>query len=338
MAKHIVILFSLMLASCLSMNAQKVINLNDEGDGKYTIEASLNGVGVRTFYVAESWFASVSPTTYNFLYENDYIRDADIKGMTVLKMPDGTSSKAGSFVIRSLRIGNIIVKDLPAFVIKKQTAPLLIGNSAFDCFGVVSQDGTKLIIDDRDEAFEGVEIAQENGAEDEVTSLKTLAQKYVDERDYENAAACFEQLEARGELNPFTEYQYIVVLNVLEKNDKTLNMSKAWLAENEGKSLTMDYWIYDGLGDCYSRMKQTDLAIENYTKAVEVYCEMFGTTEKGIQKSLFKDETLGYTLYDLGRLYATKKNLRQAEYYCALAAKCGNAPAKEFCDKYHVKY
>ena len=28
-----------------------------------------------------------------------------------------------------------------------------------------------------------------------------------------------------------------------------------WLAENEGKSITMDYWIHNGLGASYARLR-----------------------------------------------------------------------------------
>lgn len=80
------VMFVLLQAgACL---AQTVIHLNPESEGRYMLDATVNGVGVRTYYTEESWFASMSSTT-----------------------------KAGSFVIRNLRIGNVIVKDLPAFVI-----------------------------------------------------------------------------------------------------------------------------------------------------------------------------------------------------------------------------
>jgi len=329
------ILASLLIAAAyaLSLNAQSVITLNEESDGRYTVDASVNGVGVRTFYTAESWFASMSTTTYLFLYENGYIADADVRGITALKMPDGSSTKAASFVIRNLKIGNVIVQNLPAFVVKKQTVPLLIGNSAFDCFGEVTQEGHRLIINDAEDL--GTPVAE---AVDPLDSLKAAAQAHLDAKEYNEAASCLDILYRNGELSMLNEYQYAVILNILEKDDENIAVSEKWLGDNEGKSLTMDYWVYDGLGDTYTRKKETDKAIECYEKAVAAYCKLFNTTEKEIKKSNFQDETLGYTLYDLGRLHASKRNLNKAEYYCALAAKCGNAAAKEFCDTYKVKY
>lgn len=335
-ARHIIIAtLSAVLLSMTCAKAQTVIEMTEIEEGKYMVDATLNGVGVKTYFVPESWFASVSSTTYQFLYENGYIVDNDVKGMTTVKMPDGSTTKAGSFVIRSLRMGNVIVKDLPAFVIKKQSVPLLIGNSAFDCFGDLSiDDKARLTINDADEIHDSVQDA----ALAYTDSLKVTSQKFLDEKNYKGAADCFEALMEVEELSMYNEYQYIVVLNLLSRNDDTIQHSMKWFEQNGGKSLTLDYWIYDGLGDSYARKNDHDRAIEYYEKAVETYYAMFSTTEADVRKSNFQDETLGYTLYDLGRQYAHKNNLKKAKSCCSLAAKCGNAAAREFCDTYHVKY
>ena len=66
MRRHLAILLAA-LAGTLTLSAQSVIKLNPQSDGRYTIDATVNGVGVKTFYAAENWFASVSSTTYLFL-------------------------------------------------------------------------------------------------------------------------------------------------------------------------------------------------------------------------------------------------------------------------------
>lgn len=336
--KKILLIFALALTS-ISINAQSVINLNEEADGSYTMNATLNGVGVRTYYAPESWFASVSSTTYLFLYENGYIKDADVNGMTTVKMPNGTSTKAGSFVIRNLQIGKIIVQNLPAFVIAKQKVPVIVGNSAFDCFGTVSQEGRKLIIDDR---FEEDFIAEATPVQqveeyDPLEDLKKEVQTYLTTENYEAAAECFAQLQEAGVLTMYSEYQYAQVLNNLRRNDENITLSTRWIEENAGRALNLDYWMYDGLGDCYARKGNKSEAIKNYEAAVDAYCRMFNTSEKEIKKSVFKDETLGHTLYNLAMQYATI-NIGKTEYYAALAAKSGNKSAAEYCRKAKIKF
>jgi len=328
------ILALLAAALCaLSLNAQSVIKLNPQADGKYTIDATVNGVGVKTYYAAENWFASVSSTTYLFLYENDYIQDADVNGVTVLKMPDGSTVKAGSFVIRNLRIGNIIVQNLPAFVLTKQNVPLIVGNSAFDCFGEVVQDGNRLLV------YDGT-VLEEETQEPELEpsdELKVAAQNYLEAKDYQAAAGCFESLKQMGELNMYNEYQYAMVLNILGRSDECIALCDKWIENNLGRAMVLDYWMYDALGDCYARKRETLKSIENYEKAVATYCKLFNTSEKEIKKSKFQDETLSYTLYDLGRQYASV-NIGKTEYYMALSAKSGNRAAQDFCKSVHIKY
>lgn len=332
MIRHFTAALLVAALSAMSLQAQSVIKLNPESDGRYTMEASVNGVGVRTFYAAENWFASMSSTTYLFLYENGYIADEDVRGVTVVKMPDGSTTKAASFVIRNLRIGNIIVKDLPAFVITKQTVPLLVGNSAFDCFGEVTQEGNRLLVNDAEEiaeaAPEPLELADE---------LKMSVQTYLDNKNYEDAAVAMKRLYDMGELNMYNEYQYAMVLNILGRGDECIALCNEWISENKGRSLMLDYWMYDAMGDSYARKSDSKNAILYYEEAVSAYCNLFNTTLNDIKKSKFKDETLGYTLYDLGRQYAYV-NIGKTEYYCALAAKSGNEAAIRFCKECKIRY
>ena len=183
MFRNILAVLAASLAVCASLCAQTVITLDETGEaGKYTIQTTVNGVGVLTYYTEENWFVSLSTTTYLFLYENGYIQDSDVKGLTNLKMPDGSSTKAASFLIRSLRIGDkIVVKDIPAFVIKKQTVPLLIGSSTFDSFGEYTRQGNRIIIGDLEPDKDPSTIV------DPIDSLKQAAQAFLDAGEYESA-------------------------------------------------------------------------------------------------------------------------------------------------------
>ena len=326
------------LVSALPLGAQSVIPLAEDADGRYTMDATVNGVGVKTYYAPENWYASMSSTTYLFLYQNGYIAPADVNGMTTVKMPNGTSTKAASFVIRNLRLGKVIVQNLPAFVITKQTVPLVVGNAAFDCFGTVSVEDGRLIIDDRFEdeiaAAESAKEtpASETAAVDRATQLEQEVLGHLAAKRYAEAAEGFATLQEMGVLTMYSEYQYAMVLNILRRNDECIALTEPWLAENEGKSLTLDYWMLDALGDCYARKGDKPQAIRYYEAAVAAYCQIFNTTEKAIRKTQFKDETLGYTLYDLAMQYAST-DMGKTRYYCTLAAKSGNVAAIAFCQK-----
>ena len=318
----------------LAAQAQSVITLQPAGeDGRYTIETSVNGVGVRTYYTEENWFVSMSTTTYLFLYENGYIDDEDVKGITTLKLPDGSSSKGAAFVIRNLKLGDhILVSDIPAFVVSKQTVPLIIGSSTFESFGEVTREGDKIVIGDLDDIESIAEVV------DPVDSLRIAAQAHLDAEEYEEAVSCFSALKEKDALNMLTQYQYSLLLGILERDEENISVSRDWLSSNEGKSLTMDYWIHNGMGASFARLGDNANAISSLEKAIGTYYKLFNTSEKGIKSGNFHDNNLGSTLYRLGRVYAAEGKVRLTETYCSLAAKCGYQPAIDFCDQYKIKY
>ena len=318
----------------LAAQAQSVVTLQPAGeDGRYTIETSVNGVGVLTYYTEENWFVSASTTTFLFLYENGYIDDEDVKGITTLKLPDGSSSKGAAFVIRNLKVGDhILVTDIPAFVVSKQTVPLIIGSSAFESLGEVTREGDKIVIGDLDDIDSIAEVV------DPVDSLRIAAQAHLDAEEYEEAVSCFSALKEKDALNMLTQYQYSLLLGILERDEENISVSRDWLSSNEGKSQTMDYWIHNGMGASFARLGDNANAISSLEKAIGTYYKLFNTSEKGIKSGNFHDGNLGSTLYRLGRVYAAEGKVRLTETYCSLAAKCGYQPAIDFCDQYKIKY
>lgn len=318
----------------LAAQAQSVVTLQpSKEDGRYTIETTVNGVGVRTYYTEENWFVSMSTTTYLFLYENGYIHDEDVKGITSLKLPDGSSSKGAAFVIRKLKVGDhVLVTDIPAFVVSKQTVPLIIGSSAFESLGEVTRDGDRIVIGDLEDVESLAEVV------DPVDSLRIAAQAHLDAEEYDEAIKCFSALKDKDALNMLTQYQYAMLLGILGRDQENIALSEDWLSSNEGKSLTMDYWIHNGMGASFARLGDNSNAITSLEKAVSVYYRLFNTTEKGIKAGNFHDNNLGSTLYRLGRVYAAEGKVRMTETYCSLAAKCGYQPAIDFCNQYKIKY
>ena len=336
MNTKIIITTLTIILTAMTAGAQTKIKLNPESDGVYTMDATLNGVGVRTYYTEESWFASVSSTTYLFLYENGYIAPNDVKGMTVLKMPDGSTIKAGSFIIKNLRFGNVIVKDLPAFVIKKQSVPLVVGNSSFDCFGEVVLKDNELLIYDGIEREVDMQTVP-GAAIGSLDSLRLAVQRHIDASEYKEAAACLETLKSKEELGMYDEYQYILLLNALGRNDETIKLAEKWLTSYQGRTTYLDYWMFDALGDAHAKKGNHLESIDNYERAVSEYYAMFSMTEKDMLKSPRQDNTLGDTLFDLARQYAANGNVMKSQHCYFVSAKCGNETAIEVCEQYRIK-
>ena len=173
---------------------------------------------------------------------------------------------------------------------------------------------------------------------DPVDSLRIAAQAHLDAEEYEEAVSCFYALKEKDALNMLTQYQYSLLLGILERDEENISISRDWLSSNEGKSLTMDYWIHNGMGASFARLGDNANAISSLEKAIGTYYKLFNTSEKGIKSGNFHDNNLGSTLYRLGRVYAAEGKVRLTETYCSLAAKCGYQTAIDFCDQYRIKY
>jgi len=317
---------TLFLLIAIGIRAQAIIQLENE-NGRDMLQADINGVTVKAYYTDEPWNISLSSTTYLFLNENGYIPDSDVQGMSSVKMTNGTTVKAGAFVIKNLKIGNVTLKNVPATVIAKQTVPLLIGSQAFQDFGEIVKEDGRLSIG----------LGSNSPAQvDTMDILRTKLQDCLSEKNYAEAETIFKQLYSAGELNMFTQYQYCMVLG-LNGNDKDNSIvSTDWIGKYAGKSLSMDYWIYDGLGNSLKNLGDNMGAISSYLKAKTADFDLYNTDEKAIKKGEFKNEDLGKTLFALGQAYARADNISRGEYWCILSAKCGYQPAIDFCKKYKL--
>ena len=104
-----------------------------------------------------------------------------------------------------------------------------------------------------------------------------------------------------------------------------------------GKTTYLDYWMFDALGDVYAKKGNHLKSIENYERAITAYYAMFNMTEKDMLKSPRQDNTLGDTLFDLARQYASNGNVMKSQHCYFVAAKCGNVTAIDVCKKYNIK-
>lgn len=309
--------------------AQVSVELTSE-NGRDIFEASVNGVTVKATYTDEPWCLSLSSTTYLFLTENGYIPDTDVRGMAVVKMPDGSSRKAGALVVRSLQVGNVVFRNVPANVINNQSVPLLVGSQAFQDAGeVIRKDGNLLIGD-------ASSIARMQA--DPVDSLKQAAQDFLDAKSFSQACDALGRLYAADELNMFTHYQYCMALSLDGRHVENIAVSNDWVEKYSGKSLSMDYWIWDGLGNSQAETGDNKGAIVSLKKAFEADCSLYGTSERAIRKGELKNEDLGRTLYLLGQAYAREKNVSESERWLRLSAALGYGPAVDFCRKYRIKF
>jgi len=323
--------FAVLLATALPYPsfAQSVIPLSREGDYD-RLTAVVNGVGVKAYYTDETWNVSLSPTTFLFLAENGYISYSDVKGNATLRIK-GENVPAMTLVIREMRVGDLVIKDMPAALIRTQTAPMLIGPSAFSLFGAVEKQDDRLLVGE-EEAVEGsIPLG------DPIDETKKLAQQKLEDGDFQGAADAFSSLYSKGYLNMFTFCQYCLTLALADRYEENISKSREWLSRYQGRSAVSDYWILDSMGDSAMKLERWADADSYYEKAYATECELYNTSEEAISKGEFHDEALGKTLFMRSRAQARLGSPYKSEHYVLLASQLGYAPAVEFCQKYGIK-
>lgn len=133
----------------------QTINITMEKDGGvYKVPCEVNGAKMKFVFDTGATMVTLSSSMAEYLYENDYLNDDDLKGMQDFVDANGKTTKHMVFNIRDLCISGLHIKNVNASVNPNQKSPLLLGLSAIQKLGKVSIHGNTLTIDVGDEVDE----------------------------------------------------------------------------------------------------------------------------------------------------------------------------------------
>ena len=91
---------------------------------------------------------TISSVEANFMLKNGYLSDKDIKGKRYYQIANGQLNEGTVITLREVKIGDAVLRNVDASVVKSQKAPLLLGQSAMERFGTITIDNinNKLVI------------------------------------------------------------------------------------------------------------------------------------------------------------------------------------------------
>ena len=80
--------------------------------------------------------------------KNGYLSEKDVKGKKYYQIANGEISAGTVITLREVKIGDAVLRNVDASVVKSQKAPLLLGQSAMERFGTITIDNinNKLLI------------------------------------------------------------------------------------------------------------------------------------------------------------------------------------------------
>jgi aspartyl protease family protein len=104
------------------------------------IPVDINNVPMHFIFDTGASLISISSTEAIFLYKQGKLSKEDIKGKANFTDANGVVSEGTIIVLREVKIGNKILRNVEASVVNNLEAPILMGQSALEKFGKISID------------------------------------------------------------------------------------------------------------------------------------------------------------------------------------------------------
>ena len=248
--KHIIAIF-LLFISCLSSNADTVIQMENYG-GVYRIPCFVNGAKMKFIFDTGASNVCLSMTMAEYLYDNGYIEAKDIKGTGSSSVADGRIVDHIVLILKDVQIGDLHLYNVEAVVVDGQNAPLLMGQSALKKLGSYEINGSMLIIHNDGE----------DNLDDQIENLRNLASEASRYNMYNKAADYYAQLYSMDELWGQELMSYAHCLQKMKEYDTALEVLF---------SITDYDWYIDNDVDFYWYIANVYFDAGDYHSAIEYY-------------------------------------------------------------------
>ena len=114
--------------------------------GVCQVKCVINGLPLYFVFDTGAADVTISSVEANFMLKNGYLTDADFLGKQNYVTATGEIHEGTVINLREVRVGEVVLKDVKASVVKSQHAPLLLGQSVFRRFGTLEVDNKASII------------------------------------------------------------------------------------------------------------------------------------------------------------------------------------------------
>lgn len=114
--------------------------------GTYEVACEINSLPLKLIFDTGASDVTISNVEANFMLKNGYLKESDIKGKKYYQIASGEIQAGTTITIREIKIGDAVLKNVEASVVHSQTAPLLLGQSAFERFGTITLDNDRNVI------------------------------------------------------------------------------------------------------------------------------------------------------------------------------------------------
>lgn len=125
-----------------NFEGKNVIKMKMSG-GVYLIPAVVNGSNMDFIFDTGASDITISQVEALFLYRQGTLTEDDFIGVQQYQIADGSISEGSIINLKTVQIGNKVLHNVKASIIHNTSAPLLLGQSALNQFGLIIIDYKK---------------------------------------------------------------------------------------------------------------------------------------------------------------------------------------------------
>lgn len=124
------------------------IDIQRHPGGTFEIPCQINSLPLQMYFDTGASDVTISSVEANFMLKNGYLSSKDIKGKASYLTANGDIHEGTVITLKEVKVGEAVLRNVDASVVKNQKAPLLLGQSALEKFGIITIDNinSKLII------------------------------------------------------------------------------------------------------------------------------------------------------------------------------------------------
>ncbi len=122
------------------------VQMKKMAGGTYEVPCTINGLPLRFIFDTGASDVTISSVEANFMLKNNYLTEKDFKGSRKYITADGSITDGAVICIKEVLVGDVIIKNIEASVVKNQKAPLLLGQSVLERFGKITIDNENSVL------------------------------------------------------------------------------------------------------------------------------------------------------------------------------------------------
>lgn len=374
MKKQIYTIFFILVFCVFSSMARTVIQMEPYG-GVFKIPCVVNGVKMKFIFDTGAATVSISESTANYMLENGFLTENDIKGVGKSSVADGRIVDHVKINLKDIEIGGLHLSNVEAVVIMGQKSPLLLGQSVIQSIGKISIEGNNLIIEDGINDLGGEELDE----------LEQHIDDYMKQNNWYSAIDCLEKLDKASGLSAsglvaLAECYFKLRKNKTECN-KCIEVCQRYLSRfgetssdnnhylvdiyfflascnesNYNHKEAISWWqkCYDietdalsknfclaQIGILYGELGESDIAIKIFKDYFNKTIPLLGLSKSQVYNGSFKKtkETTDFiadVLYFYAFVYYRKDDESNGDKLMRIAAICGSNDAIDYCKEYNI--